>query len=166
MNGIVLQSEPIDEVWDEAHPLTQRHFAEANTFLDVPLQPNRKIYEAAQKAGLVRCYTARITEGDRLTLIGYGVAILGSLHHENAVFANQDTLYIAPEYRKTGAGLALLRHIERALAAEGVQWLYQHQRVTHPGLGVILRARHYIEVEKVWAKRLTGIGAPAGDTTG
>ena len=159
---ITYQRERAVDLWDEILPLLELHWREIATYPDIPLDPDVDRYNAMDEAGFLRCYTARAERQEdagkdirHIDLIGYAVfSVASNMHYRSSRIAVQDVLFIAPAHRNTKAGLGLIRFSECALSAEGVRVVYQHQKVAHPALGVILERRGYECVENIWAKRL------------
>ena len=156
------QRERARELWPEILPLLELHWQEIATYADIPLDPDVERYNSMDDAGFLRCYTAR---GERvedagkeirhIDLIGYSViSVAANLHYRSSKIAMQDVLFVHPDYRRTEAGIGLIRFTEASLCAEGVQVVYQHQKIAHPALGVVLKRQGYEEVERIWAKRL------------
>ncbi len=150
LRGITFQTEKVSDLWDEVMPLLERNRQEIAHYQDIPLGPDIEAYAAVEKAGRLRCYTAR----DVRTLIGYLVFSVGpNLHYKSSLQATQDVLFLAPEYRKGGSGLGLIQHDERALTAEGVQVILQHVKLTNQ-VGKLLATMGYERIEEIYAKRL------------
>jgi hypothetical protein len=85
--------------------------------------------------------------GDAVFGVGRNKHFMGSLQ------AVQDIVFVHPQARG-GIGRQLLAHCDKALGKEGVQVVYQHQKLAHPALGEVLRSLGYEPVEVIWAKRL------------
>lgn len=142
--------EPASALWGEIEPLLYKHWEEIAHFKDIPLAPNREVYDRLEAAGVLRCFTARLAGA----LVGYLVAtVVPSLHYSGSVQSHQDVLFVLPEHRKSRAGIGLLRFAERQLNAEGVQVLHQHMKVAHD-FGPLLERLGYEWVEKIYVKRL------------
>lgn len=150
MRGLYYQAERSRDLWKEITPLLERHWWEISTYLDIPLDPDVERYNVMDDAGLLRCYTARFN-GE---LIGYVVLICASLHYKSTKIANQDVLFLLPEYRRGRAGIGLIKFAEERLRQEGFSVIYQHQKIEHPALGVVLEKIGYKKIEHIWAKRL------------
>ena len=148
------QTERARDLWPEITPLLQQHWQEISTYLDIPLDPDVSRYNEADDADLLRCFTARLGG----TLIGYAVFFLANLHYRSTKIMIQDVLFILPEYRRGRAGIGLIKFSEDKLREEGVAAVYQHQKIEHPVLGVILKRMGYTMVENIWAKRLDSKG--------
>lgn len=129
--------------------LLHRHWEEIAFYKDVPLDVNWEVYERLDREGKLRIYTVR--DGERL--VGYAVyMLLQNAHYRGFDYAQQDVLFLAPEYRRGTAGLQLIAYADVMLKAEGLQATYHHSKVQHP-IDLILRRLGYDLVERVWAKR-------------
>jgi len=96
----------------EMGPLTVDHIGEVG-----PFQFEFKIdcdkYILLQGIAACRLFVARV-DGK---VMGYSVYIISThTHFANTVFAQQDAVYIVPEYRGKGLGIRLIRFCEGKLA--------------------------------------------------
>ncbi len=67
---------------------------------------------------VLRVYTVR----ENKRLVGYASYILNnSIHYKTKLFAANDSIYILPDYRKSGTGRDFLAFCEGRLAEEGVK---------------------------------------------
>lgn len=149
--SISYQREPIADLWEELMPLLERHYREIAHWQDIALDPDRVLYEAIERAGQLRLYTAR-RDG---ALIGYVIFFVRfNLHYRHSLQAVQDVVFVAPEHRTTGVGRGLLRFAGDALGAERVQVVIHHAKHAHPELGQLLEAEGYEPIETLYAKRL------------
>jgi len=150
LRGIYYQAERVSDLWDEAEPLLQAHYAEIAHYQDIPLDPDKDAYRALEAAGQLRCYTVR----DRARLAGYVVFIVRqNMHYKGSLQANQDVLFVLPEYRAGLIGIRLIKEAERRLAAQGVQVVYHHAKRTNK-VGELLGRLGYDLVDEIRAKRL------------
>jgi len=142
-----------DALWSELAPLLADHWHEVAHYPDLRLAPDRERYQRIEDSGALRIYTARA----ETKLVGYlAVFVSQSLHYRQALFANQDVLYVDPKFRGSRAGVGLIRFAHDDLRRMGVTVIYQH--VKHkssinvgPMLGRLLGYEH---VDDLWAKRL------------
>lgn len=141
------------QVAQEIGPLLKAHWLEVAHYPDIALEPDWTRYEKADDTGVLRVYTAR--DGYSRELIGYAIyAVMPNAHYMGSIQANQDILFLKPEYRKGLRGTQLLDYSERCLAAEGVQVVYQHIKIKSKGLGRFLRLRGYEPIDEIYGKRL------------
>lgn len=148
----VYARESIAEVVDEIKPLLIAHYEEIAHYLDIPLKPDYQRYIQAETAGLLRIFTARV-DGE---LVGYAIYLLmHHLHYSDSLQAHQDILYLAPDHRRGGTGMRLIRHADCALAEEGVQVVVQHVKARADlNFGPLLERMGYELMDHIYAKRL------------
>lgn len=152
MVDVTFQREACSTLWDEILPLLQRHWAEITHYPDIALDVDRATYEKVEAMGFLRCYTVRLADG---TLIGYNAFMVkANLHYQQSKQAQEDVLYLHPDYRRSRIGVQLIAYADEQLRAEGVQVVYHHQKLAHPALGAVVRRMGYEAVETIWAKRL------------
>jgi GNAT superfamily N-acetyltransferase len=142
------QRESFADVIDEIKPLLEKHWQEIAHFKDIPLAPNWAGYEAAEKAGSLRIYTARKDE-----LIGYGVFFIGNMHYATTKIATQDILFLLPEHRQGGVGYRLIRFCDEQLNAEGAQAVYHHVKHEVCDFGPLLKRMGYVAVDTIYGRR-------------
>lgn len=144
------QRERSHDLWAEITPLLEVHHREIAHYPDIPLDPDVERYNAAEDAGMLRCYTARV--GERL--VGYATFFLNNnLHYKSSLQAAQDVIFVLPEYRCGRIGISLIKYCDAALRAEGVQATYQHVKAAH-NFGPLLERMGYELVDLIYAKRL------------
>lgn len=130
--------------------LLELHWREIAHYQDIPLEIDWPVYEAAEKAGKLYVYTARI-EGE---LIGYSCHFVGpNPHYKSSIQAVQDVLYVEPVHRRGSVGFRLIRFADRDLKAAGVQISYQHSKVAQP-IGALLERLDYEAIDTIYGKRL------------
>ena len=143
--------EPIDGLWDELDPLIREHYEEIAHFKDIPLEPHREAYALMQKAGALRVFTARF--GGRL--IGYAFfSVAPALHYRSSLHAHEDVVFVTQEHRRGGVGLVLLKYAHASLKASGVEVIYHHVKLAHPGLGKILESLGFEPIDMIYGKRV------------
>ena len=152
MKPVTFRREPISALWVELWPLLVAHWEEIATWPDIRLDPDTDAYEAMDTAGMLRTYTAR--DEQQGTLVGYASYVVRThLHYQQSKQAVQDVLFLRADYRHGKTGQRFLEHADAALAAEGVQVVYQHVKTAH-NFGPLLERIGYEHVENVYAKRL------------
>lgn len=144
------QRESARALWPEIMPLLQTHWREIAHYQDIPLDPDVDQYNAADDAGMLRCFTARV-DG---VLVGYAIYFVRSnMHYRSSKQAVQDVLFLLPEYRKSRIGIELIKHCDEQLRGEGVQAVYQHVKQSH-NFGPLLERLGYELVDLIYARRL------------
>lgn len=143
------QKETAAGIFDEAMPLLQLHWEEIAHYKDIPLKPNRDLYEGLCTAGVLRTFTAR-DEGN--ALVGYAVFFVrANPHYVSSIQAVQDVLFIHPE--KRGFGAKFILWCDRELKKENVQVVYHHVKEAHD-FGPMLKRMGYKLVDLIYARRL------------
>lgn len=149
--------ESIRAAWDEAIPLIRANHAETGALAAEEFSPDRARYEAAERAGLLAVYTARLAS----KLIGYAVFFVGPhLHYPKTSWAIQDVVYVAPAYRGRTAWRFLIWQ-DGELGRDGVRYVYRH--VGRVDYSKTLEALGYRPEETRYVRDLTLVkgGLPA-----
>lgn len=142
-----VQLEKASDIIEEIKPLLQLHWREVAHYEDIPLDPD---YDTYRRSTALRVFTAR----KDTALVGYAVFAVGRhQHYRTCLQAVQDIVFVDPRDRG-GVGRQLVRAAEEQFRKEGVQVVYQHQKIAHPALGELLRSEGYEPIEVLWAKRL------------
>ena len=136
------------DVIEEIKPLLILHWQELAAFPDIPLDPNYNFYEVANNRDLIRIYTAR----DDGKLVGYAIYIisLSNPHYMSMKTANSDIVFVHPDYRNGGVGYGLYEFIESQLPGFVIS---TNDKISHPELGRLMKARGYEAVTTAWVKR-------------
>ena len=115
------KKETYAECVEDIKPLLEAHWSEVEWGQEqIPLVPVYEAYKVSEDAGLVEFYTMRCRNGDEL--LGYAVYwIHMHPHHGTTAFANNDMLYVVPEYRHKETK-AFLEFIETELKADVVTY--------------------------------------------
>lgn len=72
--------------------------------------PQRSIYEAMEKAGVLHCFAAYASDD---TLIGFVSVLTAVMPHTGRLQATGESVFVAQDYRDTGAGILLIEAIEK-----------------------------------------------------
>lgn len=107
--------ENFHDVIEELKPHLHEHYKEVAMYQDkIDLDPNYEAYGMAQTNGMLHIYTMR--EDDKL--VGYNIFFVQSHPHYNStVWAVNDIVYVAPEYRHTPDTLFFFAYCEVQLKA-------------------------------------------------
>jgi GNAT superfamily N-acetyltransferase len=140
------------ETWGEfnaeARALFAAHFEEVDTFTDIPLSVDERLYEQAEKLGVLRVFTVR----DGRELVGYAMFMVRLDHHRVTLLqAQQDVIYIRPDRR--GIGAEFIKWCEKQLADDGVQVIFHGVKSKH-NWGRLLERQGYELTDLLYAKRL------------
>jgi GNAT superfamily N-acetyltransferase len=148
---ITVQVEKWSDVKDEFPPLLLDHWVEIARNKDiVPLAFDWELYAAAEKLGKLHVVTAR----DDKKLIGYNLHFVSPHpHYKTTLFAQNDIIYLKPEYRGSGAGKELIRIADEKLKALGVKIAYLHIKTEHD-FSSLARREGYVEIEKIYERVL------------
>jgi hypothetical protein len=103
----------------------QANNAETGTLGEQEFVPDFDRYLQMEEGGYVRLFTAR----DEGKLVGYNLMMISTHpHYPGSLWAIQDTLYMAPEWRGF-ASIRFIRHVDAELRAEGVKYLLRQVNV-------------------------------------
>jgi hypothetical protein len=160
MTVIHRQQEPFSmDLFREIGPLLKAHWATIAHYPDIPLAPDVRVYENAQRQGMLRIYTLRVTDDARpiplrYALRGYYVCFVRpNPHYMHSLQAVQDILYLDPSLRKGWEAKRFIDWCDQQLASEGVQVVYQHSKAQHD-FGILLERMGYDKVDIIYARRL------------
>ena len=112
------------QVSEDIKELIKLHYEEIAVNKDViPLDPDWDRYKALDDSGLIMTVTAR----DDGKIIGYAIFFVTShLHYKSTIYANNDLLYLHPDYRKGMTGIRLITLSEGFLKQRGVAKIMWH----------------------------------------
>lgn len=117
---------------------------------DFVFDPNWDVYKKCYEMGMLKAYVAR----DNGVLIGYIIFNIAFNSHYGAVLqAEQDVLYISPEYRGKLLGLKLIKYADGELIKLGVNLVVQHVKVTSD-FSPLLERLGYSMTKKIYERRL------------
>jgi hypothetical protein len=89
----------------------------------VKLDPDWNRYKSLADQNMITIITAR----DKGILIGYSLFFVNShIHYKNNIMANNDVLYLHPDYRQGRTGLKLIRKCEQVLQEQQVDKIIWH----------------------------------------
>lgn len=117
--------EPLsDKLIAEVQPLIELHYEELTLHKQViKLDPDWNRYKSLADQNMITIITAR----DKGVLIGYSLFFVNShIHYKNNIVANNDVLFLHPDYRQGRTGLKLLRKCEQVLQEQQVDKIVWH----------------------------------------
>jgi GNAT superfamily N-acetyltransferase len=116
--------EKYHQVSEDIKDLIKLHYEEIAVNKDViPLDPDWDRYKQLDDKGLILTVTAR----DDGKLIGYAIFFVTThLHYKSTYYANNDLLYLHPDYRKGLIGVRLITLSEKYLKEKGVTKIMWH----------------------------------------
>jgi GNAT superfamily N-acetyltransferase len=88
-------------------------------------EPQEKIYEAMDKAGMLYCMGAYI-EGE---LVGFASLVVSIMPHNGKKIAAIESIFALPEYRKYGIGFHLVRAARDEAKKLGCEWIVYLPRI-------------------------------------
>ena len=108
-----------------ADDLFREHYEEVARHKRImQLSPDWDRYETIEANGSLFALAAWVGG----TLVGYSATFIGAhLHYSGLIFAQNDVLFVAPDYRG-GAGKMLIRATEDEARARGAQMLTWHAK--------------------------------------
>lgn len=148
---ITYQQEFLVTVENDIKPLLERHWEEIAVNKDViKLNPDWDAYAELEWNGNLKIFTAR----DDGKLIGYFVVIVRKhIHYKDHLFAANDILFVAPEFRKGTTGTKLIKFAEKCLKEDGVSVLVVNTK-RHKPFDKLLDWLGFNHVENVYSKLL------------
>lgn len=118
--GLTFQAEKMGDILDELHELHELHFAETEIHrLGFGLKPNYDYMMEMERRGNMIQFTSRDTESNRL--VGNIRMYVQESLHTGTLYANEDTLFIRPEYRQGFHAVRFMQYVEECLRAIGVR---------------------------------------------
>jgi len=147
------QQEFLEKFESEAKHLLELHWEEIALNKDhIKLNPDWEAYYELEAQGKLKVFTAR----DGLNLVGYFVVVVSShLHYKDHIFAANDVIYLHKDYRKSFAGVSLVKFAERCLKDDGVSVLTINTKVHQP-FDKMLDRLEFENTERVYSKYLGG----------
>jgi hypothetical protein len=117
----------VDSIKDEIQLLIKRHYAELTLDKDVmKLAPDWDRYNELNSLGKLSIVAAY--DGEKM--VGYSVFFLNEhIHYKNNIIANNDVLFLAPEYRLGMTGIKLIKYSEMILQQLGVSKVIWHVKM-------------------------------------
>lgn len=113
--------------------------------------PQRAIYSAMERAGALQCFAA-YAEAD--LLIGFASVLTAVMPHTGQRLAAIESVFVAPSYRDTGSGLALLDAAEQHARDSGCSTVVCLARVNSPFDKVLSRRSGYKLTHSQYTRRL------------
>ncbi|HEY2851146.1 MAG TPA: hypothetical protein VGI97_14805 [Gemmatimonadaceae bacterium] len=159
--------EPLTQaIWDEALPLLFAHWKEVAHYQDIELTPDRERYDALERNGALRTFTARTDDaavyGDepfeiivpRGTLVGYALFVVTpNLHYRQILQAQQDVIYIQPNHRGT-MPIRFFKFCEEELFGEGIDVICHHTKAKDElNFGHLVERQGYELMDQLYVKR-------------
>jgi len=133
---MIFQIEKIEDIWDELQVNYEAHWHETEEYRhNQKLNMDKARYIQYENMGLYFMYTVR--DGDKLAG-NLGIYVMPSMH-TGCLVASEDTLFILPEYRRTGTANKFTRHVEAELKKMGVIEVVMDVKVTNKAYKLLER---------------------------
>ena len=140
--GYVIAAESFREILPELRELHRIHWLETEKHRHgLPLDPDYGAMAARERAGQLLQFTVRAA-GE---LVGHVRMYLGVSLHTQTLFAEEDTLFVAPGHRGGLLVVALMRYAERALRAVGAREIRADSKLLNKA-DVLMRRLGYTPV--------------------
>lgn len=124
------QEESYWDVIDELRPMLQEHYKEVAMYQDdIDLNFDEEKYRTIDHQDALRIFTMR-EEGK---LVGYNVFFVSThIHYMDHIYAQNDVVYIDPEYRGSECTPTFFKRCDNWLKEEGVSVITYHMKVNKP----------------------------------
>lgn len=136
----------------------RREYAAESAMAGLPdPQEKLELYLLMEGSGALQVFGAFVQDEGGEALAGFVAVLAPVLPHYGVTVAVTESLFVAARYRKTGAGLALLRRAEQHARALGSPALLVSApcREGQAGrLATLLPRLKYVETNRVYMKRL------------
>lgn len=141
--------ERYSQVNEDIKELIKLHYDEiAVNKEDIPLDPDWDRYKLLDDKGLIMIITAR----DEGKLVGYSIFFISNhLHYKSTVYANNDLLYLHPDYRKGLTGIKLIKTSEIYLKQRGVAKIMWHIKF-NKDFRILLHRFGYVDEDVIVGK--------------
>lgn len=144
-----------DDLVEEIKPLIEQHYEEIALNKElIPLDPNWDQYAALAAAGKLLIVCARNEQNE---LIGYTVFFVNyHIHYQSTLVANNDLIWLHPDYRRGRLGIRLLKDSETACKHRGVDKIVWHIKFARDFRNILYRLGYADEdaiVGKIIRKR-------------
>ena len=138
----------------ELEPLFQLHWEEVARHKDtIKLDVDWDTYGVLEDAGILNTITCR----DDSKLIGYIVFVVTpNLHYRQVVEAQDDILFMHPDYRGRGCFIKMLQFAEEFLVEIGAHALYINMKTAHDFSPILIRQGYQV-MEKKFEKQLAEV---------
>lgn len=159
-SGFVIQAERLRDILAELHPLHEQHWRETEKHrAGLPLDPDYAGMLQREREGRLLQVTLR-KDG---VLVGNLRMYLGTSIHSGTTFAEEDTLYIAPDYRGGYTAMRMMKFAECCLLALGVREIRADSKLVN-NADKLMRAMRYKPVSIKFVKVFTDAAAAASDS--
>lgn len=134
---MIIREETVDQAWPEISALMQKHFFELSKYADkLKLDIDLDYYKKLELVNLLRVYAIRDNDEK---MIGYAVfTVMNHLRYKYKIAAQNDVIFLLPEYRKGFTGVKIVKEITSRLLEEAdlVTW---HVKDSHDFSPILTR---------------------------
>ena len=121
-------------------------------------EPQRLLYEAMERAGILYCFGAYTESEGTEALIGFGSVICSIVPHDGHLVASLESLFVGPEYRSTDAFDMLMEAIEQLAEDRGSRCFVCQARTGSAYDKVLSRRTGFSQTHSQYTKWLNGYG--------
>tara|TARA_Y100000592_G_C5301542_1_gene235744 strand:- start:68 stop:520 length:453 start_codon:yes stop_codon:yes gene_type:complete len=150
---MIFALESLANVKEDIKPLIEKHWELVALNQGViKLNPDWEKYAQMDQSGLLRIFTARKNH----ELVGYCVLVVSqSLHYKDHIFANNDVVFVLPEYREGMTGYKLIKYAEDYCRENNVSLLNINTKV-HLPFDSLMLGMNFELIERIYSKYLRG----------
>ena len=134
---------------DPAFPVLAEEYKRSAADGTPAVEPQLDMYTGLELAGVMGSLAARV-DGE---LIGFINILVNKIPHYGVPLASTESYFVTPEYRSTGAGLALLRRAEALAVSMGAVGLMVSAPVGQK-LDKVLAKTSYNPMSTIYFRRL------------
>ena len=151
MSTFTIREESADEALQAIFSLLPSHYEEVAVNKEhIKLNPDYEAYRNLYEAGNMTIMVARDDRNN--AAIGYCIFFLTPhIHYKDKIYANNDIIYVHPNYRHCKLADNMLKMSEERLRQLGVSVMLLHMKVDHP-FDELCLSNGYSEMEKLWYK--------------
>jgi len=141
--------EKYSQVNEDIKELIKLHYDEIAVDKDViPLDPDWDRYKNLCETNVLTIVTAR----DEGKLVGYSIFfITNHLHYKSTKYANNDLLYLHPDYRRGTTGIKLIKASEKFLLDKKVDKILWHIKF-NKDFRILLHRLGYVDEDVIVGK--------------
>lgn len=149
---ITFQVEKFAAAIEEAQPLLEKHWDELALHKDcIPFSPNYSRYAALDASGRFLIVTGR-NDGALVAYAAFRADLAD--HYSTTLWAEDDLIWVMPEYRRADIGSGLITRAEKELRDRGAVIVQIKSKIAHPALAMLLDGMGYERTEIVHTKML------------
>lgn len=148
---LTFRAERFRQILPELHELHQQHWLETEKHRHgLAMNPDYDGMAAQELAGQMLQFTAR----HEAKLVGNLRMYVRTSMHTQTLYALEDTLYLAPDYRGGRNALRFMEYVERALRRIGVREIRADTKNTAPAGALLMKHMGYEPVATQYVKFL------------